>query len=442
MTLTLRPSSDRACAFVDDLVADVLAYEMTTAGRKNQRRGIGRDKLWDAVSAFVGAVLVQWSKSVARPVRRTTGPLTFNDCAVGRRQFHTVKDALSHDGLLWVVPGVTWGRRLDWDDGTGAGWHYDGLSSRFWPSQSLLDRARRHGIAPATVKQDFRPIPTTRAPRVPQMVRLKPLDIRQYGPRREAQPPIMTIPAAELERLTVDVAAANTFAAKFNVSGCAPPRWFRTFNGARELGGRWTVAGPEGRYQAMASAERTADITIDGKPVVEIDVAAAHLTILHGLAGVAICDGDPYDFYWPSREIAKLWVLGTLGKGSPVTKWSARMLAGNPILNEHSAKDVGWLAIDRHALLEQPAETVADAAGLHHLAALSTPRTLLTHRLMNIEAEAITLAMQTLRGQGVLAMPVHDSLIVPRDAEPVAMQALQDGFQRAAGIVPRVKVSI
>jgi hypothetical protein len=114
------------------------------------------------------------------------------------------------------------------------------------------------------------------------------------------------------------------------------------------------------------------------------------------------------------RAVVKAWITATLGKGTSVRRWAKRAIKDNPALLKYDAKDVGRLICERYPFLRAPARNVADVAGLSQLEHIDTPERLLTHRLMAIEAQALTGAIAYLRnGRGVLALPIHDSLIVP-----------------------------
>ena len=86
-----------------------------------------------------------------------------------------------------------------------------------------------------------------------------------------------------------------------------------------------------------------------------------------------------------------------------------------------------------------PMQELVDMRAVCDLAHLGPPRRLLTHRLMGLEAAAMTAALESLRAAGVLGLPVHDSLIVPAGAEGLARRALVAGFEAVAGATPAVK---
>jgi hypothetical protein len=79
----------------------------------------------------------------------------------------------------------------------------------------------------------------------------------------------------------------------------------------------------------MAPAERLG-IRIGGEAVAEVDVAAAHLSIMRGLLRLPIPAGDPYEITGATRcrPAVKAWILATLGKGSPVKRKPRLSMAG------------------------------------------------------------------------------------------------------------------
>lgn len=75
------------------------------------------------------------------------------------------------------------------------------------------------------------------------------------------------------------------------------------------------------------------------------------------------------------------------------------------------------------------------------MARIAKPETLLTHRLMNIEAGAMTLALRALRNDWrILALPLHDGLLVQRSTAREAADTLRRTFQDVAGVRVRVTV--
>ena len=59
---------------------------------------------------------------------------------------------------------------------------------------------------------------------------------------------------------------------------------------------------------------------------------------------------------------------------------------------------------------------------------------------MALEAAALTGAMDYLRAEGFIGLPVHDSLIVSRSARGAVLRGLQGAFRYFAKTVVRVEV--
>ena len=416
-----------------EIVAALVPLVVAVETRGNQRRASSLERLTNATAAVVGGLLLTWRQGV--PAYRT---LHLNDLVspvAGGRQLRAALDGLVATGHMIRVDGRRF--KLDWGDASSS----HGIAPRFWPASSLLALAVEKGITPATVRNDFALISAEKPRPVRDAVTRKPL----VAPGRKRQTGV-TLPIdydqdATACALRHSVEQFNAFALLFKVEGCDPPQWRRAYADCWALGGRWTSVATGRCYQQMKAAERVASIAIDRTHVVEIDVRGSHLTIMHGLLGLPLpTGGSLYDGLGVPETVAKAWVTGTLGKGSPVRKWGAQRLRETPEIASHHAVEVGRAVLARYPFLQDPAHAVSHVAGLADLKHDAKPATLLTHRLMAIEAEAITAAMETLQAAGQLALPLHDSILVRGPYEPEAVAALQDAFRVHAGIVPRLTI--
>jgi hypothetical protein len=72
---------------------------------------------------------------------------------------------------------------------------------------------------------------------------------------------------------------------------------------------------------------------------------------MHGLLGLELPEGDPYEFPQVPRAAAKAWITAALGKGSAVTRWAARGTKDNPDLLNFDANEVGRLICNRSRFL-------------------------------------------------------------------------------------------
>ena len=421
-----------------DLIEALRPALIEAETRGNVWRQAGLEKLDRAIAAVVGGVLLSWESG--RPAYRSLHVSELASPAAGGRQLRAVLDGLM---ALQLVRSVS-GKRFAYQWGDGLSSH--GVAPRFWPGTTLLALATEKGITPSTVRDHFKVIAAEKPKPVRQPVTRKP--IVAPGRRRQASIslPIDFDGDSTARAIRRSVESFNAFASQFQVLGCDPPQWRRAFGPAWSLGGRWTSVASGVCYQNLRAARRLEGISIDQTRVVEIDVRASHLTIIHGLLGLPLpaggslyagLDGVPED-------VAKAWVTGTLGKGWPVAKWSAESLRSalkkRVPLNEHDPKVVGRLLAARYPFLGNPAEALRGPAGLDDLGHIAPAKTLLTHRLMAIEANAITAAMETLRDAGLLALPLHDSILIRGSYEREGVAALQDAFRVHAGIVPRLTI--
>ena len=402
------------------------------AGTRGNRRGTaGRASLTRAVGAIVGGVLAAWAGKRARAVFRSGVRASFTGGLVGNRQFVAVVGGLQALGMLSHAAGRRF--RIDWGDD----FSQHGLAARYRPTGALLDTAQAHGVVPPTIATDFLASFPTKPPVVGALVVLRALHDRWGGHRKRSGPAAkrdMTILPGDpvARRLRAEVETFNAFAAAHVVTGCLPPRWRRIFALDWSHGGRWYAAGNDGPYQTLGAAARLT-MTIGGAPVVEIDARASHLTIMHGLFGLSAPEGDPYaiEGLEGERETVKEWIKTTLGKGTPATQWARN---APPAVRERDARMVGAAILSRYPFLSDPSQATAWSGSV------GERRRHLTHRLANVEATALTVAMTLLREQGVLALPMHDGLIVPAIAEDMAKAAMVAGYVEAAGVVPSLTV--
>jgi hypothetical protein len=427
------PASPAAQALVAALDQHVEDHEKGT--RIRQRSEAMRQKRADGLGRIVGSLLREWCRQPARPVWHLMKTKLFTGGPVPYRQFTGIMDSLQALQLVRSATGKSV-PPIDWDEGVRS-WE-PGLATRYWPAPALLDLAAAHGVTPSTVGEDFprRVEVTAKAVEPSQLVKLT--SFKTY--KGSKAPLRFKTDDPEVVRIQEEVEEANAFATECSVHGCAPPRWYRVFTADWRLGGRWIATGAEGNYQQMAEEDRLA-ITINGEPAAEVDVSASHLSIMHGLLGLQLPEGDLYDVPGIPRDVVKAWITATLGKGSSVKKWGGNAAART---GGYNAQEVGRAICASYPFLQAPARAVEAAVGLDQLRHLGTPEKLLTHRLMNIEADAMTKAMHAFTGwegpRTYLALPLHDSLIVPAKAAKTAASCIRLSFDHVARVRVRLHV--
>jgi hypothetical protein len=444
------PHSPAAVALVQALTAEVAAEEARINPR---RRGkVGAERLRRAVGGVVAGVLRLWGRSTPVPGYRRRQTKLFTGEAVSKRQFEAATAALRSLHLIEMIKGII-KPPIDWGEGVLS---WQGDATRYWPTAHFLEVATQHGVTAATVKADFSPQPSTTAPEVPPVpVEVWTLKARRLGRSASESPVGKPLPLTDLgpvaDRLVAEVQKYNAFASTQPVEGCVPPRWMRKFTACTELHGRWyALGGTGGVYQLMSKADRLG-LAINGEAVAEIDIKASHLSIMHGLLGRELPDGDPYEVAGLPRDIVKAWIVASLGTGRAITSWPRKRLADATPAEQEWLRSVNVNAVKadicaKYPFMEAPARAVAVSAGLTGLAHLGTPERLLSLRLQAIEAQALTDVMMLIGRvygdtQGALALPVNDSLIVPRSAVREAVTIIKEAFAYHAKVEVRVTVN-
>ncbi|MDN4988989.1 hypothetical protein QY049_38245 [Bradyrhizobium sp. WYCCWR 13022] len=168
-------------------------------------------------------------------------------------------------------------------------------------------------------------------------------------------------------------------------------------------------------------------MTINGSPVVEIDLRASYLTIFHLWHGVQLDkDHDPYvipGLGEEARAVVKLWVAATFGSSGPLRKWPTVILKdyelehGHPLdTDRYPPVQLGELITKHHPLMGRWGQPLKDG------------RVRTWADLMFEESRVIVAAMQGLMRDGVPSLAVHDSLIVPEQYERQGAMALTGAF--------------
>ncbi|OSQ48553.1 hypothetical protein [Marivita geojedonensis] len=191
------------------------------------------------------------------------------------------------------------------------------------------------------------------------------------------------------------------------------------------LYGMWTnMSGPE-RRQA----------TIDGEPVVEIDIRGSQPTLLNSLLGYKLNGLSPsgtwFDvytqitgltFYYEdmdkAREVAKGVCMDLIGSGNPQKRSPSRDLKKNTGVTQEDFehfRDAMLKAIPGLNDMEPRFDDRGDVSGYINGAGY----------LPFHESEMILQTLEALRDQNVPAYPVHDSLIVKESDVVVAAQTLR-----------------
>ncbi|WOH62309.1 MULTISPECIES: hypothetical protein [Bradyrhizobium] len=350
------------------------------------------------------------------------------------RMFEAVRLAFAEAGLVEHKPGYP-----GWYNGLKSVGPASGKLTRYRATPALLAACASHGVTPDTVGEHFRfevVMPS-------ELVRL-------------TSPYQKTPDTEHAQRLRAQVAALNSFAAHHTLAH--PNReirhlgWVRLFHRADDPDFRWNKGGrlwsypQDGTcYQRIGGKERRKMI-IDDEAVVEVDISSAYLTIFYSWCGQQLdTDTDAYGGILGDtdldREVAKCWINMSFGGGQLRTRWTKEIKEN--LLDRLEHKDISPDTFDpkaypmkrirervlqRHPILERWGEEIGG-------------RVRDWSDLQFVESEVIIGTMQELMAGGTPSYPVHDSIIVPRSKEAVAVDILKKKFRARTGAVPKLGIS-
>lgn len=409
---------DVAGPFVHALAKEIGAWE-----RANGKRAKGRRKteapFVEAISRFVADLLrARFTNNGTGRCWRPIGKTAFEGEPVSYDQFTAARKGLEGLGLIDSKPGV---HRYGTSPLVDRTFSLVGTTTRFWATDKLIAKAGEYGITGSNVTSHFRP-------ELPEVTLWLRLPKRHYGPDRVkgrlVQPadwPLgWHVVAAEVQTL-------NEFLSGFTIEGGQHFYFMRGFNRVRSFrwdkGGRLYSEGGDRSFQQMSGAERRL-MTIDGEPVVEVDIRASQPTIYHAMLAKVPFVGpsnrdDPYALKGLDRGAVKTWMTNSIGLGKPVARWSKEAVAehsGDPLPKASAVRDVVTSAYPAMERLGEFKDVWAD--------------------LMFLEAQVIITTMVALMAKGVPSLSVYDSIIVQCSQETLARDILRHQFKIIIGVTP------
>ena len=195
--------------------------------------------------------------------------------------------------------------------------------------------------------------------------------------------------------------------------------------GLENCGGRL-----QAKYQSLSAEKRLSDIQIDGQTVCEIDVVSCGLVLLHSLANQPIPNvEDLYSLVDTSlnrKEVKHLVTSLCNSKNHVISKNWSRKFKEDKKLGPIVAK-TNYSQFTKSLLKAFP-----------WLESFLTETKDLALKVQWLESEAIIKAMFTVLEAGHGCLSVHESLIVPKEAEAIARRAMIEAFQETANITPRL----
>jgi hypothetical protein len=301
-SLTRRAVTDNSNALIDD----VLHLIGTAEARERQRGTKAKTALRQAAEGFVGDLLVALAKAqhsdgdvaitehcnnVAGWVRRSTSSNSFSGGPVSFRTFDAIRAALTALGLVEEVPGVTQFREV-----FGKQFVLNRYDTRWRATARLEELAAARSVSLLDIGRHFVSVP--QLPKHPLILKGTSTWLGGYKINGKRMKIVYTAEIKALEEVIIDL---NAFIDKFTIVGGRHHGYIREFNCgdhptfAWDLGGRLYSVGDES-YQGLSADERKL-MTIDGRPVIELDIRASALTIFHGQKGQPLdfeANPDPY----------------------------------------------------------------------------------------------------------------------------------------------------
>jgi hypothetical protein len=436
-----RVASPEAHGLVADVYARVEAWERTkprkdakrtkatakATKRGRYKRGKERAAAFrETLERFVGDLLraqhdKRETENASGLVFRALGKKDFTpDDLVSYRNFTAAVRGLSGLGLVTHTLGK--GRFIDYFGKD----QVPGRASRFEATPELLKLAKAAGVDVTAIDQHFRLEPP------PRTLELRTSSTWLYRKKFEGERVEFT-PTPHTERLAADVKAINEFLAKFKLGGGVHYGFVRRFNEGGVPDYKWDKGGrlysiTATSYQQLPSAER-ACMTINGEPVVEIDIAASYLTAFHARLGEPLdLSSDPYQRVGLPRDIVKVWTAGSFGSGKALYRWPKDITKDYLKRNNAKPRDVCSARTVRDAMLDTyPALRRLGEPGVQWA------------DLMYVESEAIIRTMMNLmKPYNVPSFPVHDSIIIPASEAALAAGLLAGHYLWRVGLLPRL----
>jgi len=295
-----------------------------------------------------------------------------------------------------------------------------GIATRFKVTDAFLGVCQSHGLELAKVKKHFKRRPSLKE------IRLKASSSRSLG--RKLSGRAMTVEQTDAtEAIRGRLLEVNRFLVEQNYKGTEFYGLRRIFNEGDHPSFNWNQGGRlygvgEDNYQLLKKAQRR-KIKINGEAVVELDINASYLRILHGLRGFPLPTlNDIYAITGLSRALVKAWVSATLGHTTFHRAWPPRSLADLKKAGVVVGSKMTYPGLMPKVLAHFPVLQDWPDCGVRWSS------------LMYEEAEAMMSTMETLRYEGVAALPVHDSLIVPKSHGQLAARIIKETFEERFGV--------
>jgi len=419
-------ASKEALRLVDNLFKSLKLHQSKKnklSLRQLKSRRVAFDR---CLSGLILRTKLQEERLVYRSLDKSSFNAKVKDYGVSHSNFRLIVETLKSKGYLIHIDGKKYTEEdFDNPDGTPAPaiWKY--TASQFKPTLKLLKLVRKYGLKKKDLKTNFKKDKAVLLVTA-KYSSLNNGRIKNKG-RLVKQNKLVGNETYKQEE--ADMKFINDFLFNQELDGGSFTGLKRAFNNYTEEDYQWDAGGrlydiDSDGYQKLSGDER-ARMTINGEPVVEIDIEACFFSILSGLVDRPIPEGDPYKIEGIPRGIVKSWMTISLTNGEMLSKWppgTPQKLREKLSLSKiPSASSVKKAILEQYRWLEWASKKAGGWARLQH-----------------IESSIMKLTVMELVHRDIPAYPVHDSVIVPTSKASIARQTLAYWFEAKTGIVGKI----
>ena len=411
----LRAKSHKLKKLIEEVQAQIEGYEHYYQLRKRARRAADKATFERMIEALVcdlclvapkGAIHLPLSNRVLRKASRYKSPVL-------GKTLPGLLDIMSAPEMDFVTltKGHTQFRIVDQDMNVVP---MGGVQTTLKPANKLLSRIERFGITQADITwSDEQETIVLRKAKKPGQ---KHPEVQEYKDTDETH------------HCRTQVQDINAYLAEADIT-CDHPsinpqdRYLRrifnnsTFDqGGRLYGGFW---------QRMTSEERAEHIHINQDAIVECDYGQMSLLLLYAEAGAQddIPEGDLYDLS---------------AYGIPITcragiKKTVQAIINSPILPTRLPKGARKLIPSKISLKD-----ILEAIQNKHPRIYPLMTSNIGMQLFRKESDILLDLLGALRKQGIVALPIHDAVLVADEDKEITQKVMRNVFRHKTGITPQV----
>jgi hypothetical protein len=417
--LDYKPITPEAHALGEHLIQVVQQWEFENGKRTRKRRKSVQKQFETAVVRLAADLLANAQRDSCRWGYKSLSPRSYTGQKTPHRAYMAVHESFLALGYIE--------KKIGYREAVFNGAFL--RSTRIRATPTYFEIALEFGLTPKNVLTHFQ----RELPRHPLVLKAISKSTG-YGRKIHGQK-IRFNHTTQTGDLEDDIRELNLYLDTFELAGGIHRGYRRIFNNGDCEGFDWNKGGRlysqgEGSYQRLKEKERVA-MTINGEPVVEIDIRASYLTILYALNNKLLSvDSDPYEIDGFPRAIIKAWITMTLGFDKFHVRWPTVLKTkleekGFVLKKEFSVRNVQGAVLAKHPILINWPETKTTWADL-----------------MFLESEAVmNTSLRLMHQQDVPCFSVHDSIIVPKSKQVIAQRVLQEEYAKVSSVYPVLTIA-